>query len=522
MILRYDLKFMYILRNVMPKSTDRNRATLNGDDNKNEDLLQKQVQDISLGAQALRQQEDALRDSLKEKASEEKSKAEQKEDPQKINNPEEQDQKSQQKEEIVQEQNKEQEASKAQESKESLEENKKESDKATAKTQAQEPKSSHVEDNSSKDVNKTINSLKGKTSMLTALSVLILLGLGGTSYYTYNSLNALKVANSALESKIQEASVAQAALKDAQAQFELEASKISSTIQESQKLQATTAKLLEDNQALREQLAQIVNQGSNAQASLASITERLASIENHDPNQWKIAESVFCIKNAYLKAIVGNDIQTAIWNLNQADKIITGIENDTILQLRRAIAKDIAELEVLPKLDLFGLRENINNLIHNIDTLTIKGFSEKAEIESSFAKNSEPTSSIAQWKENLLNSAKEFSSRFVEIRRRNPDNLSDFISPSAELFLRENIKTRLVMALSNINTSDDKAYKENILEALRMVEAYFNAQSAQPLVERLQSLANENIVSKVPNTLESYAFIDKLEQVGYFNQEAKE
>ena len=69
----------------MPKSTDRNRATLNGDDNKNEDLLQKQVQDISLGAQALRQQEDALRDSLKEKASEEKSKAEQKEDPQKIN-----------------------------------------------------------------------------------------------------------------------------------------------------------------------------------------------------------------------------------------------------------------------------------------------------------------------------------------------------------------------------------------------------------------------------------------------------
>ena len=78
MILRYDLKFMYILRNVMPKSTDRNRATLNGDDNKNEDLLQKQVQDISLGAQALRQQEDALRDSLKEKASEEKSKAEQK------------------------------------------------------------------------------------------------------------------------------------------------------------------------------------------------------------------------------------------------------------------------------------------------------------------------------------------------------------------------------------------------------------------------------------------------------------
>ena len=483
----------------MPKSTDRNRATLNGDDNKNEDLLQKQVQDISLGAQALRQQEDALRDSLKEKASEEKSKAEQKEDPQKINNPEEQDQKSQQKEEIVQEQNKEQEASKA-----------------------QEPKSSHVEDNSSKDVNKTINSLKGKTSMLTALSVLILLGLGGTSYYTYNSLNALKVANSALESKIQEASVAQAALKDAQAQFELEASKISSTIQESQKLQATTAKLLEDNQALREQLAQIVNQGSNAQASLASITERLASIENHDPNQWKIAESVFCIKNAYLKAIVGNDIQTAIWNLNQADKIITGIENDTILQLRRAIAKDIAELEVLPKLDLFGLRENINNLIHNIDTLTIKGFSEKAEIESSFAKNSEPTSSIAQWKENLLNSAKEFSSRFVEIRRRNPDNLSDFISPSAELFLRENIKTRLVMALSNINTSDDKAYKENILEALRMVEAYFNAQSAQPLVERLQSLANENIVSKIPNTLESYAFIDKLEQAGYFNQEAKE
>ena len=39
---------------------------------------------------------------------------------------------------------------------------------------------------------------------------------------------------------------------------------------------------------------------------------------------------------------------------------------------------------------------------------------------------------------------------------------------------------------------------------------------------KLSSLANENIVSKIPNTLESYAFIDKLEQAGYFNQEAKE
>lgn len=502
----------------MPKSTDRNRAALNGDENKNEDLLQKQIQDISLGAQALRQQEDALRESLKEKASN-NSKPEQKEAPQKIADHEEQNTKSREKENIVQEQNKEQEASKNQESKTSLEGNK-EKDQNSSKVK--EPQSSVKEDSSSKEVNKTINSLKGKTSMLTALSVLILLGLGGTSYYTYNSLNALKVANSALESKIQEANTAQASLKDAQAQFELETSKISSVIQESQNLQATTARLLEDNQALREQLTQIVNQGSNAQASLASITERLASIENHNPNQWKIAESVFCIKNAYLKAIVGNDIQTAIWNLNQADKIVTGIENDTILQLRKAIAKDISTLEVLPKLDLFGLRESINNLIHNIDTLTIKGFSEKAEIESSFAKESEPSSSIAQWKENLLNSAKEFSSRFVEIRRRNPDNLSDFISPSAELFLRENIKTRLVMALSNINTSDDKAYKENILEALRMVEAYFNAQSAKPIVERLQTLANENIVSKVPDTLESFAFIDKLEQAGYFNQEDKE
>lgn len=277
-------------------------------------------------------------------------------------------------------------------------------------------------------------------------------------------------------------------------------SQVSSLIADNQELSSLNAALREDNESLRKSIEGLASEHD----SLKLLSERLDAFEARNPHDWRIAEGYFCINNAYLKAVIGNDITTALWNLRQGDLLLTNIEDENVLKIRSAIAEDISALEKLPALDLFGVRERLENVLSSIDELTLKGYSVS---DTPYAADKEPTSAVEQWKENLLTSAKEFSSRFVEVRRRAPDEATDFLSPQQELFVRENIKTRLVMALSAISTRDAAAYVNHLSEASRMVEAYFAPESpvTKATLRALNELKDTTVVVKAPDTLLSYA-----------------
>ena len=347
---------------------------------------------------------------------------------------------------------------------------------------------------------KAISSLKGKTSMLTALSVVLLLGLGGGGFYTYTTLEDLKAAQASARSAESAVAEAQAAIARAGQDLNGMRSQVSSLIADNQELSSLNAALREDNESLRKSIEGLASEHD----SLKLLSERLDAFEARNPHDWRIAEGYFCINNAYLKAVMGNDIATALWNLRQGDLLLTNIEDENVLKIRSAIAEDISALEKLPAIDLFGVRERLENVLSSIDELTLKGYSVS---DTPYAADKEPTSAVEQWKENLLTSAKEFSSRFVEVRRRAPDEATDFLSPQQELFVRENIKTRLVMALSAISTRDAAAYVNHLSEASRMVEAYFAPESpvTEATLKALNELKDTTVVVKAPDTLLSYA-----------------
>ncbi len=383
-----------------------------------------------------------------------------------------------------------------------------------AQAQAAKAARLSVEQIRSLEQEKAIGSLKGRTSMLTALSVLLLLGLGGGAFYGLDALNALKAQNQELKQTLSGYEQTMGQLNSARESLIASHSQIEALANQNRSLMQANASMKDQTDALSARLHELMQKDIAVQESLSKVNARLDEFEGRNPDDWRIAQSYFCINQAYSKAVYGHDLKAALWNLKQGDLILVNIEDEQVLKIRRAIASDIAALEQIPALDLFGTRAKIEALLESTDKLTLKGYMDDYERSQAFSADAAPSSDLAQWKENLLTSVKEFSSRFVEVRRKTPDAESDFVSPSQDQFLRANIKSRLLMALQSVDNQDEKAYVACLSEAIRMVGAYFaeDKPSTSAFIKSAQELLCAPIAADLPDTLQSYALFAALMQ----------
>lgn len=342
---------------------------------------------------------------------------------------------------------------------------------------------------------------------LTIFCVLLAAAIAGVGFYGYQELQTLKAGQSALSQSNADLSAAQASLTEANA-------RVSGLIAQNDKLSADNQALYQQNQALSAKLNELIAKQDETSQGVAAVYQRLDRYEARDPNEWRIAESYFNVAEAYRQAVFGGNIKAAMWNLQQADSLLANLQDKNIVAVREGIAKDLSALSGLPEIDVMGISLRLEQLYRDTDELVLSGYSDPEKRAHAFDKSTEPTSSFADWKNNLVNSAKEFSSRFVEIRRRSADAAVEFLSPQQELYLRENIKTRILLAKFNLAGGQQEQYSANLSEALRMVEAYFDKESTmvQAVINQLNSLKDQAVVPEIPRALESLRIFDKLAQ----------
>lgn len=340
---------------------------------------------------------------------------------------------------------------------------------------------------------------------LTIFCVVLAAAIAGIGFYGHQELQSLKAEQSALTQSNADLTAAQASLTEANA-------RVSGLISKNDKLSADNQALFQQNQALAARLNELIAKQDETNKGVAAVYQRLDRYEARDPNEWRVAESYFNVAEAYRQAVFGNNVKAALWNLQQADRLLANLQDAQIVAVREGIAKDVSTLSGLPELDVMGISLRLEQLYHDTDALVLSGFSDPEKRAHAFDKSTEPTSSFADWKNNLVNSAKEFSSRFVEIRRRSADAAVEFLSPQQELYLRENIKTRILLAKVNLAGGDKEQYTANLTEALKMVDAYFDKESTmvQAVINQLTALKDQAVVPKIPRALESLKLFDKL------------
>lgn len=350
----------------------------------------------------------------------------------------------------------------------------------------------------------------GKTGLLWLVAVIALAAGGFGSYTAFMQQQKL----SALDSSYQTTQTEylanknhfETALRDidaAKQQVEAKTAELNNVLDQLHTLQQEHQTLSTNDQNLGAVISSLQNTYAQLNGQITKLNADLSVLQERNPQDWLLSESFFLVKNAYQKAVFEKDVDSAIWMLTNADELLVNIEDEQVINIREAISKDLMTLKNIHQIDFRGLGLDLDRAYDNVDKLIFNGYSDKQTV---FQKNAAPTEDIANWKENLLTSAKEFSNRFIEIRRRDANAVNEFLTPEQELYVRENIKTRILLAKNDLSHGDKAEMQSNLNQAINLIKAYCDQDSeiTKSTLDYLSKLAQSEITIETPKLLESY------------------
>ncbi len=296
-----------------------------------------------------------------------------------------------------------------------------------------------------------------------------------------------------------------------------------------QQLQAITHRLQEQLDSLisdqsREKKQQTLSFSQQHQ-SLDTTNRQLASLERQlnelqkkvftlsgsDTKIWLLAQADFLVKTAGRKLWNDQDVTTAVVLLKSADASLADMNDPSLLEARRAITEDINTLAIISQIDFDGITLKVNQLANQVDNLRL--VDNNTDDSPMDAASDELSSSLAEWRQNLRKSWDHFMTNFITVRRRN-NNSEPLLAPNQDIYLRENIRSRLLIAAQAIPRHQNEIYQQSLETISTWIRAWFDVLDPHTklFLAELDTLSQQSITMEVPDNLASQALLEKLMQ----------
>ncbi len=323
------------------------------------------------------------------------------------------------------------------------------------------------------------------------LALLVALGVGGAGYYFgQQQVEQIQQKLNALESQ---KSVAVAELPNLdQAKSEMTNLIRQGYQNNADKITALQQALTEKNQALLDLQTQI-NHIKN-------------TVNAQQPNDWLLSEADFLLGNALRKLVLDSDVDTSISLLKLADEALEKVGTAQVSAVRTALNNDLKQLLAVNNIDQNAIMQHLSQLANSIDELMV------LNVDFDNQQNDTNVSdSVNDWENNLKKSASSFLNHFVRVTPINSSK-KELLAPNQDIYLRENIRLRLQMAISAVPRQQNDLYKQSIEAVSSWVRSYFdtNTEIAKNFLKSLDELAEQSIYVDVPDHLNSLTALDKL------------
>lgn len=328
---------------------------------------------------------------------------------------------------------------------------------------------------------------KGKNTgpVLGAIAIVLVIALGAAGYYhTHRQAQQLIAANQNLQQQLE-------ALKQSQQQ---EKNALEGLLQQ----QGKTLDAADREQA-------------TLTRQLSELQEKVAIISGSDAKTWLLAQADFLVKMAGRKLWSDQDVATAAALLKSADASLADMNDPSLLEVRRAITEDISTLSTLTQVDFDGIILKTNQLSNQVDNLRLAdNDSDEAPMDQD---SNELSSSISEWRQNLSKSWHNFMADFITVRRRD-SSAEPLLAPNQDIYLRENIRSRLLVAAQAIPRHQNEVYKQSLETISTWIRAYFDTTdpATKAFLEELDALSQQSITMDVPDQLKSQPLLEKLMQ----------
>ncbi|QWZ02276.1 uroporphyrinogen-III C-methyltransferase [Klebsiella pneumoniae] len=263
------------------------------------------------------------------------------------------------------------------------------------------------------------------------------------------------------------------------------------------------------------QQADQLNEAKHQQETLAKqldeLQQKVAVISGSDAKTWLLAQADFLVKLAGRKLWSDQDVTTAAALLKSADASLADMNDPSLIGARRAITDDIATLSAVSQVDYDGMILKVNQLANQIDNLRL---ADNNDDDSPMdADSDELSSSISEWRVNLQKSWQNFMDSFITVRRRD-ETAVPLLAPNQDIYLRENIRSRLLVAAQAVPRHQEETRKQSLDNVSTRVRAYYDTDDAttKAFLDEVDKLSQQSITMTVPETLQSQALLEKLMQ----------
>lgn len=331
--------------------------------------------------------------------------------------------------------------------------------------------------------------VKKTGTALSLLAILIALGVGGAGYY-FGQQQVVEIQQKLTALESQSGVAVSAPVSDNSGQV----------TQLEQGLKTAQDKV--------EQLEQLVVGKTSEIATLQAQVKQVSQLAGaQQPSDWLFSEADFLLNNALRKLVLDNDVDTAISLLKLADETLVKVNNSQANAIRTAINQDLKQLLSLSSVDQNAVMQKLSQLANTVDELQALNvnFDEAPE------KSGKLSDDIADWQQNVEKSATSFLNHFIRISPKQSADKKELLAPNQDIYLRENIRLRLQLAIMAVPRQQDELYKQSLDAVASWVRSYFdtNAEVTQNFLKSVDELADSSIYVDVPGQLQSLTLLDK-------------
>ena len=328
---------------------------------------------------------------------------------------------------------------------------------------------------------------------LSLLAILIALGVGGAGYYFgQQQVDEFQQKLTALEAQINNKTAVSAPAQDV-------------------KFDTTQLAQLESaNKVTQDKIAQVeelINAKSHELVGLQSQINKVSAQANaQQPTDWLFSEADFLLNNALRKLVLDNDVDTAVSLLKLADETLAKVNNSQSAAIRSAINQDLKQLLSVAGVDQNAVMQKLSQLANTVDELPV--------LDVNFGDDQNATKlsdSLSDWAENAEKSATSFLNHFIRISPKHGADRKELLAPNQDIYLRENIRLRLQLAIMAVPRQQNELYKQSLEAVASWIRSYFdtNAEVTQSFLKSVDELSELSIYVDVPSQLQSLSMLDK-------------
>lgn len=258
-------------------------------------------------------------------------------------------------------------------------------------------------------------------------------------------------------------------------------------------------------------------EAQSQQVALEQLYQEL--YKNRD--DWTLSEIEQVLSTASQQLQLAGNVQGALIALQNADNRLARLDKPQFIFIRRAIAKDMERLKLLPGVDLAGTALRIDSVIGQIDKMPLLA-DEKTSLPATQPKNARSVGAAGASSGNSAGATGDWiavlgenwrswtNEMWLEIRQlirirdvENPDAL--LLSPTQAFYVKENLKLRLLNARLALLTRNETAFRSDLIAAQDIIAKYFDTrakqtQATQTLLKQVQA---SNLAIDLPTLSES-------------------